>query len=362
MTTSTASVNMPVFMNGDKISNGDHCDDTASSSIKTTTSIETEQTIFDDDNEDLVWYFSYGSNMNPEVFEKKRGIKCRDFKVCKVPGYVLTFAEAILPYIEPAFCTCLKRSALPDSCSDKDTRPDIHGVAFLINKLQYEHMLLTEGGWGYQEYRTDPFWNIGHYGEEEIECVPIQPEYSNNNCSSSITNTTSQETETPTSFKALTLVGFFGVRQHYEGNASKRYCDLVNIGAEASGLPTAYREYLKERHPAFEPPRCRWSLFAKLIFMFMAFPIFFFEIGSLQLCISLNNRKMKRRKQKKSASATTKRRQRFEDVLRPPWIVLKICFFYRTMVLERVVSTLLFDWCKFPNGFRNNTADSKKWQ
>jgi hypothetical protein len=386
MTTATADVKMPVSMNGDKIDKGigatndHHNDDTASSSTKTTASIETEEmnTLLDDDNEELVWYFSYGSNMNPEVFEKKRGIKCRDFKVCKVPGYVLTYAEAILPYIEPAFCTCLKRSALPDSCSDKNTRPDIHGVAFLINKRQYEHMLLTEGGWGYQEYRTDPFWNIGHYGEEEIECVPIQPECSNNNCSSSITNTNTaafQETATPTSFKALTLVGLFGVRQHYEGNASKRYCDLVNIGAESSGLPTAYREYLKERHPAFEPPHCRRSLFAKIVYIFMAFPIFFFEFGSLQLCISLNNRKMKRQKEQKSESASStctepaKRRQRFEDVLRPPWIVLKICFYYRTMVLERVVNTLLFDWCKFPNGFRNcckknnhNTADSKKSQ
>jgi hypothetical protein len=384
MTTTTAATT-PVSMNGQKVdkgisaNNGHNHEDCTSSSTEETNNND----INNHGDEELVWYFSYGSNMNPEIFEKKRGIKCRDHRVCKVPGYVLTYAEAILPYIEPAFCTCIKRSALPNS--DNDTRPDIHGVAFLITKQQYEHMLLTEGGWGYQEYRTDPFWNIGHYGEEEIECVPIQQEGSKSSsgttCEESentTTITTSQETESPnntntTSFKALTLVGLFGVRQRYDCNASKRYCDLVNIGAESSGLPTAYREYLKERHPAFVPTHCKGALLAKLLYYILAFPIFFFEIGSLHLCIMLNEHKMKRKQKSTSTETTetpktTRTRQRFEDVLRPPWIVLKICFYYRTLVLERFVTTLLFDWCKFPNGFRNcntavtkeATADSKK--
>ena len=60
-------------------------------------------------DDDLIWYFSYGSNLNPEVFENRRKIKCRDHRVCYAPGYVLTYAEGILPYIEPAFCTCVKR-------------------------------------------------------------------------------------------------------------------------------------------------------------------------------------------------------------------------------------------------------------
>ena len=129
-------------------------------------------------DDDLIWYFSYGSNLNPEVFENRRKIKCRDHRVCYAPGYVLTYAEGILPYIEPAFCTCVKRELLPPLASlsssplvagDRDDdnirhRPDIHGVAFLITRRQYEHVLMTEGGFGWQEYRYHPIWNTGQYG------------------------------------------------------------------------------------------------------------------------------------------------------------------------------------------------------
>jgi len=327
-------------------------------------STEEETAIFNDDGEELLWYFSYGSNMNTEIFEKKRKIKCHDHKVCKVPGYVLTFAEGMIPYVEPSFCTCLKRSDL----SVVDDRPDIHGVAFLITKQQYEHMLLTEGGWGYQEYRNHPFWNIGHYGEEEIECVEIKPEGTGSN---------KKESDLKI-FKALTLVGLFGVHQRYDCNASKRYYDLVKVGAESSGLPTSYREYLKEKHPAFEPiSNCRWTNLAKWICIVIAFPCLFVEIGSNKLCIAWNERKLKQEKEAESSlsssnltktatvvtrNTTRRRRQRFEDVIRAPWIIMKLSHVYRHYVLQCFMFTLIFDVLKFPSGFHNKTASTKKSQ
>jgi len=327
-------------------------------------STEEETAIFNDDGEELLWYFSYGSNMNTEIFEKKRKIKCHDHKVCKVPGYVLTFAEGIIPYVEPSFCTCLKRSDL----SVDDDRPDIHGVAFLITKQQYEHMLLTEGGWGYQEYRNHPFWSIGHYGEEEIECVEIKPEGTGSN---------KKESDLKI-FKALTLVGLFGVHQRYDCNASKRYYDLVKVGAESSGLPTSYREYLKEKHPAFEPiSNCRWTNLAKWICIVIAFPCLFVEIGSNKLCIAWNERKLKQEKEAESSlsssnlaktatvvtrNTTRRRRQRFEDVIRAPWIIMKLSHVYRRYVLQCFMFTLMFDVLKLPSGFHNKTASTKKSQ
>jgi hypothetical protein len=295
--------------------------------------------------EELVWYFSYGSNMNPAVFEKKRKIKCRDFRVCKVPGYVLTYTQAMVPYSEPAFCTCVKRSAI--QC--EDDRPDIHGVAFLITRTQYEHMLLTEGGWGWQEYRYNHFWSVGHYAEVEVECREIQPEGSSAPILSK-------------PFKALTLAGLLGVRNKYDANSSKRYHDLVNVGAEASGLPKSYREYLKKTHPPFEPTNCIFSKIAKRIYLAALIPIFIFEIGTMILFVRWSESKLEKRdstRQQQSLQDPSIPRQSFQDVVRPPWIIMKACFLYRTIVLEIIVYTFLYDLCKFPNGFRNKCVISE---
>jgi hypothetical protein len=354
---------------------------------------------FSDNNnsggEQLVWYFSYGSNMNPEVFETKRKIKCLDHKVCKVPGYVLTYADGPLPYIEPAFCTCVKRTDLPRD----DGRPDIHGVAFLITKLQYEHMLLTEGGWGWQEYRSDPIWTIGHYGEDEVECIEIQPEGSattNSTNADAATNdeshnadtemdaatmTTTTTTTTSKSFKAMTLVGLLSNRGKYDCNASKRYCDLVSIGAESSGLPAFYREYLKHTHPAYEPRQCWQSRLAKFMYTALALPNLLLEINVFRLFQVLSARKLECKKhteqlqqvtnEETPSSSTlapsssvpttirtqkTTRRKRFQDITRPPWIIMKFCYLYRTIFLESIVCTVLFRWCGFPCGFQNTNV------
>ncbi len=294
--------------------------------------------------EELVWYFSYGSNMNPAVFEKKRKIKCKDFRVCKVPGYVLTYTQGMVPYIEPAYCTCVERSTI--QC--EDDRPDIHGVAFLITRTQYEHMLLTEGGWGWQQYRHDPVWSVGYYAEVEVECHEIQPEGS-----------AALVLSKP--FKALTLAGLLGVRKKYDANSSKRYHDLVNAGAESSGLPKSYRDYLKKTHPPFEPTNCIYSKIAEHIYLAALVPLFIFEIGTMQLCTRWSESKLEQRESTKQHSLHDPSipRRSFQDISRPPWIIMKLCFLYRTIVMELIVFTLLYDVCRFPNGFRNKCATSE---
>ena len=333
-----------------------------------------------DDDDDLVWYFSYGSNMNPEIFEKKRKIKCVEFRVCTAPGYVLSYSESMLPYFEPGFCTCVKRSELP--CSE--SKPDIHGVAFLITRQQYEHMLLTEGGWGYQEYRYDPLWGIGNYGEEEIECVEIEPDHGCCGDKSSTETTSTFTNSLPRRFKAMTLVGLFNDRQRYDANCSKRYYDIVNEGALSSGLPASYREYLRERHPAYEMSPCWKAKLAMRLYMVAAMPCFVLELGTLNLYVQWNERKLETRtKEQPQGTGTTTtttnhssdnkvqdeiedkvskvaakstnitERKRFKNVVRPPWIVMKACHVYRSIVLERMMVPFLMDWCKLPNGFRN---------
>eukprot|EP00535_Pseudo-nitzschia_heimii_P008631 CAMPEP_0197178368 /NCGR_PEP_ID=MMETSP1423-20130617/3664_1 /TAXON_ID=476441 /ORGANISM="Pseudo-nitzschia heimii, Strain UNC1101" /LENGTH=389 /DNA_ID=CAMNT_0042628085 /DNA_START=189 /DNA_END=1358 /DNA_ORIENTATION=- len=325
--------------------------------------------------EDLVWYFSYGSNMNPEVFEKKRGIRCLDHRVCTAPGYVLSYSESLLPWCEPAFCTCLRRSDDLPCCRDK---PDIHGVAFLITWEQYEHVLLTEGGWGYQEHRYDPLWSVGCYGEEEIECVEIEPETTTESekteASEAVTATSSADAgrlRPLRRFKAMTLTGLLSDLQLHDANCSKRYYDIVNEGAKSSGLPASYRDYLRERHPAYEMSPCWRAKLAMILYCTVAFPCVFFECFPAQLCMGRNERKLKAKEAAAAAAAeetttttkdpatttgdarTARTRRRFETVARPPWILLKLCYLYKCVVLERVMLPLLTDLCKLPSGYRN---------
>eukprot|EP00536_Pseudo-nitzschia_multiseries_P002695 jgi/Psemu1/283899/fgenesh1_pg.36_\ len=197
--------------------------------------------------------------MNPQVFEEKRKIQPLDHMVCRIPGYVLTYTEGILPYLEPAFCTCVPRERLPALRSGRP-RPTIHGVAFLITRDQFEHVLLTEGGFGYQYYEGDSFWALGHYGVEDVECVEIDGN-GNGNDDAVDDEPTEQgrRHRQGRTVRAKTLVGLLGARQRYDCNASKRYYNLVKEGAKSSGLPKFYRDYLRDEHPAYADPTCESS-------------------------------------------------------------------------------------------------------
>ena len=103
------------------------------------------------DPNELVWYFSYGSNLSEEVFEKRRKVKPHSTCKVVVPDHIFSFAHDAFPYIEPCFATCLPRSEVWYDDSDI---PDIRGLAFQITRKDFqERVLATEGGWG---YNTDP--------------------------------------------------------------------------------------------------------------------------------------------------------------------------------------------------------------
>lgn len=362
-----------------------------------------------------MWYFSYGSNMNPEVFETVRKIKCLDHRVCYVPGYVLTFTEGILPYWEPAFCTCVKRGEIPplrsrnrNQSSDADAscsvprereRPDIHGVAFLITRDQFEHLLVTEGGMGFQEYRKDPFWSVGGYGVEEVGCIEIDPVFGDENDDGGRTSegtSDSQPCDThrnePTAgsfekkaFSALTLVGLMGSRQRYDCNASRRYCNLVRVGARSSGLPVFYREYLEREHPAYycalddpELPelRSRGIVLAKILFVALSIPCFFGYTVAMKVCPWFERfGRFGKRKQNRdgggsfspgsatnSGDPNTVRRPgrgvpKFRGGGRPPWLLMKACHLYQSTVAGRILPAILFDWWGIPCGFHNSERE-----
>lgn len=53
----------------------------------------------------LLWYFSFGSNMDPDVLTKRRNVHPKQSHPCQVVGYVLTFSHLGLPYMEPGMGT-----------------------------------------------------------------------------------------------------------------------------------------------------------------------------------------------------------------------------------------------------------------
>ena len=346
-------------------------------------------------NNNLIWYFSYGSNMNPNVFEKKRNITPKQTRVCYVPDYVLTFGEGALPYVEPAFCTCIRRTELTklqllatataaaDTAADNTAdstiskvlavddnrrrrrhsrrRPDIHGVAFLITKREYEHVLMTEGGWGWQEYRNNKLWNVGHYGSEEVNCIEII-----NNEQTATTTITSGNNgnDSGRKFKAYTLTGIMGdVRQRYDCNASKRYYDIVIDGAKTSGLPISYQNYLKTNHKPFELLTHHKSLssikLARSICCILSIPCIIMEIGSLSLCIKWNNYINGNNEQSSSGCVVNvNNNTSYYSIRRPPWIICKISYLYRYSILEILLSIIIEDIFNIPNGFKNENENN----
>lgn len=74
----------------------------------------------------LVWYFGFGSNMNPKVFgaessRRERRVIPKTAKVGKVPGWALCFNLKTLPLVEPGMGNIIKEEGA-----------EVHGVAYQV--------------------------------------------------------------------------------------------------------------------------------------------------------------------------------------------------------------------------------------
>lgn len=203
-----------------------------------------------DEDEELVWYFAYGSNMKRSVFEGRRKIVSRETKLATIPGRVLSYAYDGLPFLEPCFATCLKREDIPED--RRGDVPDVHGVAYLITTQQLKSCLASEGGNGW----NDNNW-IGGYLVERVQAVSYDEE----------------------PFAAVTLVGYQGQTRGPESHyncPSKRYLGLVLDGAIASGLNDDYVAWLKTQTPYALPESTPGYLMTA--FRLLGFPVFFFYL------------------------------------------------------------------------------------
>ena len=178
---------------------------------------------------DHVWYYSYGSNMKSEVFCQRRGIVAQETVRCRIPGYVLSYALDGLPYLEPAFATCVKR----EHSIEADARPDVQGVAFRITESELRRVLATEGGCG---------WNDGSVGGYRLSNVPAV-DFDGN----------ALDVWTLTSLRS-------DIRRPGAARncPSQRYKGLVVDGAKEVGLDAEYIAWL-EQQPAYTAVGLGWE-------------------------------------------------------------------------------------------------------
>ncbi|KAI9149777.1 hypothetical protein H9P43_009956 [Blastocladiella emersonii ATCC 22665] len=159
-----------------------------------------------------LWYLGYGSNMNPKVLTGRRKVHPVESAPVRVPGYKLTFDCRGFPYLEPSFASIDVRDA------SKDTVPELHGVAFLITKDEYQQIRDTEGL---------------AYADVEVKCTGVGSEFAG---------------------RTIFARGLIQMKEYRHGDRvpSTRYMGLLVEGSEHYKLPESYQDWLKSL-PHYQP-------------------------------------------------------------------------------------------------------------
>jgi hypothetical protein len=154
---------------------------------------------------DLVWYFAYGSNMQPATFEGRRGIVARQAVAACLQGWRLVFDKPPLLPIGQAMANVVEQPG-----------DHVLGVAYAITPDDLAHLDLTEGV------------VIGNYRRIAVRVCALR--------------------DPANEFDAFTLTS--GERDP-SLLPSRRYLGLLVDGALAHGLPAEYVAWLRA-HPAVD--------------------------------------------------------------------------------------------------------------
>jgi cation transport regulator ChaC len=144
----------------------------------------------------VLWYFAYGSNLDPTVFEARRKIRPAEACVARLDGWRLVFDLPVGPG-ERAVA-----NVRPDALAD------VHGVAYAISNRDARHLDRTEGV------------HRGYYKRIAIELVTREEDR----------------------LAAFTYVSPHG---RSDRKPSARYMGLILRGARHHGLPADYIAWLE---------------------------------------------------------------------------------------------------------------------
>jgi len=156
---------------------------------------------------DLVWYFAYGSNMQPATFAGRRGIVAARAVVARLPGWQLVFDKPSLLPMGQGMANVVATAGA-----------EVLGVAYAITADDLAHVDLTEGVL------------IENYRRVAVHVTAL---------------------DGGTPFEAWTLTS---ERRDAALCPSRRYMTLLIEGAEHHGLPAEYVAWLRACPAVAESP------------------------------------------------------------------------------------------------------------
>ena len=148
---------------------------------------------------DLVWYFAYGSNMQPATFRGRRGITPHDAVPARLAGWRLVFDKPPLLPMGQGMANIVA-----------EAEAHVLGVAYAVTPEDLAHVDLTEGVL------------IGNYARVAVRVEPLGG--------------------AGDALEAFTLTSD---RRDPTLLPSRRYVSLLVDGAEAHGLPGQYVAWLR---------------------------------------------------------------------------------------------------------------------
>lgn len=147
------------------------------------------------------YYFAYGSNLNSDVFEGRRGVTPLDVRVGVLEGYRLAFNMPGVPLLEPSFASV-----------EPSEGDEVHGVVFTLDWPGWVKVCRSEGvPFG---YNVEPV-AVSLYSGEHIEALTLR---------------------TAPSLR---------VPRERETNPSARYFGLIFHGAMERGLSPEWQQQLQ---------------------------------------------------------------------------------------------------------------------
>ncbi|KAJ3303520.1 thioredoxin-disulfide reductase [Kappamyces sp. JEL0829] len=191
-----------------------------------------------------LYYFAFGSNMNPRVLTDRRKVKPKHSFPAIIPGYYLNFDTFAFPFLEPSFASIGREKLLGPS------QPAVHGVLHLITLEDMEQIKRTEGGGGYD--------GIGY------QFVMLEAKAYDGSL-----------------YKCYTLIEIQKKVYHDQFWPSLRYMNLIETGAKEHDLDASYQQWLASV-PRYIPNPALWSRLGKYVFIgssvIIWFPLLFLMV------------------------------------------------------------------------------------
>jgi hypothetical protein len=179
-----------------------------------------------------IWYFAYGTNMNPEKFEVLK-IYPTQCIAATIEGLYLNFQMVVMPYMEPCFPSVGTERMFLD-------QPVCHGVAFEVTEQEFRYIYLQEAGNGYT--------GLG-YEATDMQCKTYDGQ--------------------ALQCKVLRLAN--PVKIGFQTFPTQRYFGLLEEGAKIHHLDAGYQSWIRSL-PRYEVPHSLRQKIGRLIFLLIFVP------------------------------------------------------------------------------------------